>query len=60
MGQKKVIAIVGATGTQGGGMARTIFIDPGSEFLVRAITRDPGSEKAKELDKYKHKIVLGK
>lgn len=46
---KKIIAIFGATGAQGGGLARAILGDINSEFTVRAITRDPNSEKAKEL-----------
>lgn len=49
MADKKIIAVVGATGAQGGGLARAILSDPGSEFAVRAITRDPDSDKAKEL-----------
>jgi len=49
MADKKIIAVVGATGAQGGGLARAILNDPGSEFAVRALTRDPNSDKAKEL-----------
>lgn len=47
--QKKIIAVVGATGAQGGGLARSILADPNGEFAVRAITRDPGSDKARQL-----------
>jgi uncharacterized protein YbjT (DUF2867 family) len=46
---KKVIAVVGATGAQGGGLARAILADPDGPFAVRALTRDPGSEKARAL-----------
>jgi len=46
---KKIIAVVGATGAQGGGLARAILSDKGSEFAVRAITRNPQSDKAKAL-----------
>lgn len=46
---KKVIAVVGATGAQGGGLARAILNDSQSEFTVRAITRNPDSEKAMAL-----------
>ncbi|HEX5648482.1 MAG TPA: NmrA/HSCARG family protein [Steroidobacteraceae bacterium] len=46
---KKIIAVVGATGSQGGGLARSILADPGGEFAVRAITRDPQSDKARAL-----------
>jgi uncharacterized protein YbjT (DUF2867 family) len=49
MADKKIIAIVGATGAQGGGLARAILSDPQSEFSVRAITRDVNSDKAKAL-----------
>ena len=41
MAEKKVIAVVGATGAQGGGLARAILADPDGGFAVRAITRDP-------------------
>jgi uncharacterized protein YbjT (DUF2867 family) len=49
MSSKKVITIFGATGAQGGGLARAILADSNSEFAVRAVTRDPGSDKAKDL-----------
>jgi len=49
MSQKKIIAVVGATGAQGGGLARAILSDPGSGFAVRALTRDVNSRKAVEL-----------
>ncbi len=45
----KVIAVVGATGAQGGGLVRAILADPGSGFTVRAITRNPASDKARAL-----------
>jgi uncharacterized protein YbjT (DUF2867 family) len=46
---KKIIVVFGATGAQGGGVAHAILNDPDSEFAVRAVTRDPDSEKAKAL-----------
>jgi uncharacterized protein YbjT (DUF2867 family) len=46
MSGTKLIAIVGATGAQGGGLARAILADPDGGFAVRALTRDPSSEKA--------------
>jgi uncharacterized protein YbjT (DUF2867 family) len=49
MPSKKIITVFGATGAQGGGLARAILNDPNSEFAVRAVTRDPNSDKAKEL-----------
>lgn len=47
MSAKKIIAVVGATGAQGGGLVRAILKD--GEFAVRAITRDPSSDNAKAL-----------
>ena len=49
MSEKKIIAVVGATGAQGGGLARAILDDADSEFSVRAITRNAGSDKARAL-----------
>src|SRR5262245_23937363 len=49
MADKKIIAVIGATGTQGGGLARAILADPNGGFAVRAITRDVNKDKAKAL-----------
>jgi uncharacterized protein YbjT (DUF2867 family) len=49
MNQTKTIAILGATGAQGGSLAHAILKDSNSEFKVRAITRNPDSEKSKAL-----------
>jgi uncharacterized protein YbjT (DUF2867 family) len=49
MSDKKIIAIVGSTGAQGGGLARAILADAGSDFAVRAVTRDPSKEAAQAL-----------
>lgn len=49
MAGKKIIAVAGATGAQGGGLARAILQDPTGEFAVRALTRNVGSEKAQAL-----------
>jgi uncharacterized protein YbjT (DUF2867 family) len=46
---KKIIAVVGATGAQGGGLVRAILNDKNGPFTARAITRDVNSEKAKAL-----------
>jgi uncharacterized protein YbjT (DUF2867 family) len=46
---KKHIAIVGATGAQGGGLVRAIFDDVDGKFAVRAITRNIESEAAKAI-----------
>lgn len=47
--EKKLITIFGATGAQGGGLCHSILNDKASEFSVRAVTRDPESDKAKAL-----------
>jgi len=47
MAEQKVIAVMGATGAQGGALVRAIAADPGGGFTARAITRDPGSDSAK-------------
>ena len=49
MSDHKVIAVMGATGAQGGGLVRAIMSDPGSGFTARAITRDVNSDKARIL-----------
>ncbi|MGH7500570.1 MAG: NmrA/HSCARG family protein [Longimicrobiales bacterium] len=49
MPDRKVIAVMGATGAQGGGLVRAIIADRNSEFTARAITRDPSSGNAKAL-----------
>ena len=49
MNEYKLIAVVGATGAQGGGVVRAILNDPESNFAVRAITRNVSSENAKSL-----------
>jgi len=46
---KKIIAVMGSTGSQGGGLVRAIQSDPSGGFKARAITRDPNSDKAKAL-----------
>jgi uncharacterized protein YbjT (DUF2867 family) len=57
--EKKVIAVVGATGAQGGGLVRAILSDKRGPFAVRAITRDPSSDKAKELAEAGAEVVAG-
>ncbi|MCW5799167.1 MAG: Nucleoside-diphosphate sugar epimerase [Nitrospira sp.] len=57
MGEKQVIAVVGATGMQGGGLARAILADPASGLTVRALTRDVHSDKAKELARLGAEVV---
>ena len=57
MAERKILAVVGATGMQGGGLVRAIINDPGSGFMVRALTRDVTSEKAKALAKLGAEVV---
>jgi uncharacterized protein YbjT (DUF2867 family) len=57
MNSKKIIAILGATGAQGGGLARVILSDASSEFAARALTREVSSAKAKELAKMGAEVV---
>lgn len=49
MSDKKIIAVIGATGAQGGGLARAILADDSDAFGARAITRNIESDKAKAL-----------
>jgi uncharacterized protein YbjT (DUF2867 family) len=58
MSDKKIIAVVGATGAQGGGLARAILNDKNSEFSVRALTRKTDSDKAKILAEKGAEIVF--
>jgi uncharacterized protein YbjT (DUF2867 family) len=45
----KIIAVVGATGSQGGGLCAAILNDRAGGFACRAITRDPGKQAAQAL-----------
>jgi len=49
MAERKIIAVVGSTGWQGGGLCEAILNDPSGGFACRAITRDPSKEKAQAL-----------
>lgn len=57
MNAHKIIAVVGATGAQGGGLARSILGGNGNAFKVRAITRNPKSEKARVLAELGAEVV---
>jgi len=46
---KKTIVVVGATGAQGGGLLNAILDDSQQQFQPRALTRDAGADKAREL-----------
>lgn len=49
MSEKKIIAVIGATGAQGGGLARAILDDQDGPFTLRAVTRNPDSDSARAL-----------
>ncbi len=57
MADKKVIAVLGATGAQGSGLVRAIIADKSGEFTARALTRDVNSEKAKALKNLGAEVV---
>lgn len=57
MPEKKTIAVVGATGAQGGGLVRAILADKSGEFAARALTRKVDSDKAKALRKAGAEVV---
>ena len=59
MSDKKIIAVVGATGAQGGGLVRAIVADKSGSFVARAITRNTASDKAKELAALGVEVVTG-
>ncbi|GAA1668993.1 NmrA/HSCARG family protein [Fodinicola feengrottensis] len=49
MAGDRVVAVVGATGKQGGGLVRAIAADTAGGFVARALTRDGKSEAARQL-----------
>ena len=57
MAEKKIIAVVGATGAQGGGLARAILADRTGGFAARALTRKPDSDAAKALAQQGAEVV---
>lgn len=57
MADRKIIAVVGATGAQGSGLVRAILADKSGEFAARALTRNPDSDKAKELAQLGAEVV---
>lgn len=59
MSDKQIIAIMGATGAQGGGLARAIAADRNGPFTARAITRKTDTEKARALAKLGVEVVAG-
>jgi uncharacterized protein YbjT (DUF2867 family) len=59
MSTKKIIAVVGATGAQGGGLVRAILADPQRRFAARAITRKPDAPAARALADLGAEVVHG-
>jgi NmrA-like family protein len=59
MAEKKIIAVMGATGSQGGGLVRAILSAPNGRFAARAITRKTDSEKARALAAAGAEVVAG-
>ncbi len=59
MAERKIIAVVGATGAQGGGLVRAILADRSGSFAARAITRKPDSDKARALAALGAEVVAG-
>jgi len=57
MPEKKIIAVVGATGAQGGGLVRAILNDASGGYTARAITRNVNSDKAKGLAKLGAEVI---
>lgn len=57
MQEKKIIAVAGATGAQGGGLVRAIMEDSGGPFTARALTRDVKSPKARALAELGAEVV---
>ena len=59
MADKKIIAVLGSTGSQGGGLCRAILADAAGGFACRAVTRDTGKDKAKALASAGAQVVKG-
>src|SRR5215467_5435909 len=57
MSNRKVIAVVGATGAQGGGLVRAILNDPKGGFAARVLTRDVNGPTAKTFARLGAEVV---
>ncbi|HXD74212.1 MAG TPA: NmrA/HSCARG family protein [Vicinamibacterales bacterium] len=53
----RIIAVVGAAGSQGGSVARAILADDDRAFSLRALTRRPQSERAQALARLGAEVV---
>jgi uncharacterized protein YbjT (DUF2867 family) len=59
MNESQLIAVLGATGAQGGGLVRAILADPARTFAVRAISRRVDSPAARTLASLGAEVVQG-
>jgi uncharacterized protein YbjT (DUF2867 family) len=57
MKQKKIILVTGASGSQGGSVAKNLLRN--GNFAVRILTNDPGSSKARALQQAGAEIITG-
>ena len=57
MADRKIITVFGATGAQGGGLARAILEDATGGFGVRAVTRHVDADKAQALARMGAEVV---
>jgi uncharacterized protein YbjT (DUF2867 family) len=57
MKSMRTIAVVGATGTQGGSVARAILSSHEADFALRALTRKPSSARAQALARAGAEVV---
>lgn len=57
--KRRVLAVVGATGAQGGSLVRAIAAHPSGGFQARAITRNVDAPAAKELRALGAEVVFG-
>src|SRR5262245_18329856 len=57
MSDRKVIAVVGATGAQGSCLVRAILNDPKGGFAARVLTRDVNGPRAKDFARLGAEVV---
>ena len=57
MSGRKTIAVIGATGAQGGGLVRAILNDPKGDFSARVLTRDVNGPRATDLARLGAEVV---
>ena len=57
MGTKRIIAVVGATGKQGGSVARAVLGDCAGDFALRVLTRKPSGDRAQALARLGAEVV---